>query len=72
MRELATPERAMLVDPYDVDSIGIAIKQLSTDDDLCSRLSIAGRERAENFSWGRYADQLADVYRRVVAQKDKV
>jgi glycosyltransferase involved in cell wall biosynthesis len=67
MRELATPESAMLVDPYDLNSISTAIKQLSTDDGLCARLSIAGRSRAEKFSWGQYAERLADVYRRVTA-----
>jgi len=66
-REIATPESAMLVDPYDISSISTAIQQLSTDDDLCRRLSIAGRQRAESFSWRRYADLVADVYRRVAA-----
>jgi glycosyltransferase involved in cell wall biosynthesis len=66
MRELATPESAMLVDPYDISSISTAIKQLWTDDALCARLSAAGRDRAEKFSWGRYAERLADVYRRVI------
>ena len=72
MRELATPESAMLVDPYDINSISRAINQLSTDDDLCSHLSIKGRERAETlFSWRRYGEQLGDVYRRVAGREHR-
>jgi glycosyltransferase involved in cell wall biosynthesis len=71
LRELATPESAILVDPYDIGSISRAIKRLFIDDDLCSRLSIAGRGRAESFSWARYAERLGEVYRRV-AHKEQV
>jgi glycosyltransferase involved in cell wall biosynthesis len=65
MREIATPDCAVLVDPYDVNDIRGGIERLSGDDDLCRRLSKAGRARVEVFSWARYQDALGNVYRRI-------
>jgi glycosyltransferase involved in cell wall biosynthesis len=65
MRELATPESSVLVDPYNISDISNGIERLSADADLCGRLTIAGHARAEIFSWDRYAERLSDVYRTV-------
>ncbi|MFA4016258.1 MAG: hypothetical protein RUDDFDWM_001361 [Candidatus Fervidibacterota bacterium] len=58
---------ALLVDPYDVTSLAEAIHTLMSDDELCEKLSKAGRERAVRFTWRRTAEMTASVYEAVLA-----
>jgi glycosyltransferase involved in cell wall biosynthesis len=60
-------DAARYFDPLDVDDIRRAIAELMTDEALRSRLGVAGRERAREFSWGRAAAGTAAVYERVWA-----
>ncbi|MDP4835643.1 MAG: glycosyltransferase family 4 protein [Burkholderiales bacterium] len=46
---------AVLVDPLNVDAIADGIRALLTNEPLRQRLSRAGRERAQQFSWERTA-----------------
>jgi alpha-1,3-rhamnosyl/mannosyltransferase len=46
---------ALLVDPLSTDEIRSALEKLLTSPSLCKRLSIAGRERAQLFTWERCA-----------------
>ncbi|MFP5077631.1 glycosyltransferase family 4 protein [Rhizobium sp. YIM 134829] len=64
--EGANPEvagdAALLVDPYDVQSIASGIRTLTYDDDMLAHYEQAGRARAELFSPERYAERLQALY----------
>jgi glycosyltransferase involved in cell wall biosynthesis len=62
-------DAALLVDPYDVDTIAEAIKSLCSDFSLAADLVKRGRTRARAFTWERCAEQVACIYQRVVARK---
>lgn len=61
-------EDAVLVDPFDVDSIAQGLERLSTDEALCQRLREAGPKRADLFSWERSAKALYEIYREVCSE----
>lgn len=54
--------------PEDVKAFTNAFMSLATDDDLCSRMSQEGLERAKKFSWEESARQLHKVYEEVLSQ----
>lgn len=58
MPEVAGPEGALLVNPFDVADITQALVQLDTDADLRQRLIVRGLENVQRFSWDRSAEQL--------------
>ena len=60
-------DAAMLVDPYDVDVLGKAIRTLAQDDDMFNHLAEAGRRRAAEFTFDRYAERMGSVYRAVLS-----
>jgi phosphatidylinositol alpha-1,6-mannosyltransferase len=53
--------------PDDSEGIGRAMIGLAEDDALARRLGMAGRARAEELTWERFAAQQSAVYRRVLA-----
>jgi len=61
-----TGEAALLVDPCSVDSIADAIQRLALSQTLCEVYTKAGYERASKFRWSRTAEQVANVYRKLV------
>ena len=58
-------DAALYVNPYDIDEIAAAIKQISADSDLRAELARRGRARAELFSVQRYKQRIADLYDRI-------
>jgi len=56
-------DAAILVDPFDVNAISQAFKQLEHDDDLCKELSRRGLIQAQKFSPEAYQTRLADLYK---------
>ena len=64
--EGANPEvagdAAVLVNPYDVQSIAGGIRTLTYDTDMLAHYEQAGRARAELFSPVRYAERLQSLY----------
>ncbi len=58
-------EAAVLIDPYDTQAIGRAIRALDADDDLRHELARRGREQAAKFSPEAHRRRLADVYARL-------
>jgi glycosyltransferase involved in cell wall biosynthesis len=56
-------DAARLVDPYDVEAIGRAIRDLDADADLRAALAERGRVQAARFSPARYRERLRDAYR---------
>src|SRR6266700_1081295 len=58
-------DAAVLVDPEDVTAIEVGLEKALTDRTLRERLSAAGRERAQHFTWQRTAVLTRDALRRI-------
>ncbi len=56
-------EAALLIDPYDVDALTGAIRQVLTDPSCRATLVAAGLQRAALFSWRRCAETMLKVIR---------
>ena len=57
-----TGDAAMLVDPYEVDSIVSGIRRVLTDPSLAAEMRQKGFARAREFSWERSVEQTLRVY----------
>lgn len=55
-------DAALLVDPYDEESIGDALLRLTTDGALREQLTALGRARAAQFTWDRAVQSTWSVY----------
>jgi glycosyltransferase involved in cell wall biosynthesis len=62
MKEIAGAEAGLLVDPLNVGEMAAAIGRLTSDDDLCMRLSAAGLGRSKEFSMDKYQTRLTAAY----------
>jgi glycosyltransferase involved in cell wall biosynthesis len=58
-------EAALLVDPYSVDSIATAMREVLENSGLVNRLRTAGLERAKTFRWSYSAQKLYDLCKMV-------
>ncbi len=61
-------DAAVLVDPYDVDSIVDGIRRVLTDPALADELRRKGPVRAREFSWERSVARTRDLYHQVGAR----
>jgi glycosyltransferase involved in cell wall biosynthesis len=59
-------DAALLVDPYEVDSLRDAIAALARDDDLMAELQHKGPTQAEHYSLALYRERLAALYARLI------
>ncbi len=59
---------ALLVDPYDANSIADGIVQAVTDDTLRADLITRGLERARSFSWPQSVRKIHEIYMQVAAR----
>jgi glycosyltransferase involved in cell wall biosynthesis len=57
-------DAALLFDPFSVEAIAGAIRQMATDERLRNDLVERGRRRLQDFSWERTAKAYRAVYRR--------
>ena len=62
-----TGDAAVLVDPYDVDSISDGMRRILDDPRLAEELRIKGLKRALEFSWQRSVEKTHRVYCEVAA-----
>jgi glycosyltransferase involved in cell wall biosynthesis len=60
-------DAALLVDPYDVDAIALAARQVLADERLRKRLVQRGFDRVGRFSWERCARETLAVFQEVGA-----
>lgn len=60
---------AILIDPADVAGLARSITELWNDKQQRDQLSMAGLQRAAEFTWERTAQLTLDVYREVVARR---
>jgi glycosyltransferase involved in cell wall biosynthesis len=61
---------AILVDPFSVDAIAWAMKNVSEDSALRKRLIANGRERLEMFSWEKSGKLLWNSFSKMMESKD--
>ena len=59
---------AIMVDPYDVDALAQAMKQVLIDDKLRDNMVGKGLEQAKGFSWEETARKTQEVYNKVAEQ----
>lgn len=59
-------DAAVYVDPYSIESISEAIVKVANDENLQNRLVEAGRKRIQQFTWKRTAEQIIEVYKKLV------
>ncbi|MCL5783749.1 MAG: glycosyltransferase family 4 protein [Patescibacteria group bacterium] len=59
-------ERALLVDPYNVEDISQAIKSVVSDKKLSTSLIEQGFENIKKFSWEKAAKETIEVYKKVL------
>ena len=60
-------DAAVLVDPYDIDSICDGMRRILEDPRFADELRIKGLKRAREFSWERSVEKTQRVYREVAA-----
>jgi len=60
-----TGDAAVLVDPYDVESIEDGMRRILDDPKLAADLRAKGLRRAREFSWERSVEKIQKVYREV-------
>lgn len=56
---------ALLVNPYDADSIGNALGQIMLDEGLRKNLKVGGLKNASQYSWENTVAKTVDVYSRL-------
>jgi glycosyltransferase involved in cell wall biosynthesis len=56
-------DAALLVDPYDREALGEALRELTVNADLCRELARRGIARAATFTWEKAVAETWDVYR---------
>ena len=56
----------ILVEPGSADELAEGIRRLSRDKDLARRLTTAGRQEAERWSWTASAERLVEFYRQAL------
>jgi glycosyltransferase involved in cell wall biosynthesis len=56
-------DAALLVPPTDVEALAHALNRLLTDENLRAQLIAKGAERVRQFSWGKSARELVEIYR---------
>lgn len=62
-------DAAILIDPYDVDALTIAMQRILSDPDLAYEMATKGMIRAREFSWERTARETVAVYEEVLGEK---
>lgn len=67
MAEIAK-DSALLIDPYDIDSIKSAMEKLINSTEKYNFYTSKGIKRYKNFQWSTTATEVLDVYRSVNKQ----
>jgi len=64
-------EAGIMVNPYDIDSLAQAMRQVLTDSKLRNDMVRKGLEQAKRFSWERASTETMEVYEKVGEPRDK-
>jgi len=60
-------DAALLVDPFNIEAIANAMRQIYSDHILASELILRGRERVKHFSWKATAKEIYDIIKNEVS-----
>jgi O-antigen biosynthesis alpha-1,3-mannosyltransferase len=60
-----TQDKALLIDPQNIEAIVKAIVELATNDELVGQLSAGGIERSRDFSWDIKVKKTLDIYKKL-------
>ena len=60
---------AILVNPYNIEDIMMAMKRIVEDENLRKQLITKGLERVKTFSWERYTEESLKLYKRILNYK---
>jgi glycosyltransferase involved in cell wall biosynthesis len=58
-------DAALLVDPFETESLAEALRRITVDPELRGQLVQLGRERAAMFTWGRAVEETWQIYCRL-------
>ncbi|MFH0856972.1 MAG: glycosyltransferase family 1 protein [bacterium] len=58
-------DAALMVDPYNVENIASAMKQMLTDEKLCSLMIARGYEQVKKFNWEKCAREMMQIFREI-------
>ncbi|MDP2721700.1 MAG: glycosyltransferase family 1 protein [Bacteroidales bacterium] len=64
-------EAALLVDPFNISEIAVAMEKITFDKELTQSLIKLGRERRKLFSWDKTADQLWNSFQKMTKGLNK-
>lgn len=59
-------DAAISIDPFNDEQLAAALVQLGSDDELCWRLGVRGRERAASFTWKLAVEKTLAVYQELL------
>jgi glycosyltransferase involved in cell wall biosynthesis len=62
-------DAAILINPYDPESIADGVRRVLTDDRLRADLKARGLARARQFSWEDSVRRIRQIYREVAQEK---
>jgi len=63
-------DSVLYFDPYNVDDIVRAMKQIATDENLRQELIIKGRSQFNKYSWDKMGREIVGVYDRILRDQD--
>jgi glycosyltransferase involved in cell wall biosynthesis len=61
----------LLRDPSDAQALGVAMRSLCSDRELCLRLGQNAARTAEQYTWDRNGQQFRDIFARILSRKEK-
>ncbi len=64
-------DAALMIDPFDVGAIAVAIQRVITDSDFRSELRVKGMQRAKQFDWKETARRTLAVYEKAFTQSNR-
>lgn len=65
-------DAAVLVSPFDLNSIAAGLVQVLSNDQLCATLGLNAKARAAQFSWDKAATEALAVFREAIDERKKM
>jgi glycosyltransferase involved in cell wall biosynthesis len=66
VREVLSPENALLLPPEDIPGMAAAIQRLASDPEFCRQLAAGGLQNARRYTLEAYLPRLEKIYRSLV------
>jgi glycosyltransferase involved in cell wall biosynthesis len=59
-------DATLLVDPYSIDEISIAMKRVRDSDMLCKTLISKGLDRVREYSWDISIERHLEIFKKII------